>query len=269
MSAAAFIGFDPQILQYCSAEQSRKHTIISWMMIINVIIFGFGTYYFFHVSIKEPNLLWLIVLFLSFIYLSFTWLILATHDHDLAYYHHYKKIKPIGIDISVIFKLFIVLFFSLLCGCGCLFWITDALFYNFLNALEQGYYDENPRVLEVLGIMGDNYTSIDNITDRFKVLGLLTGYLSFLLLIPFILTAFIFLLPFVMKFAFHDLSNGEYELKESIIESSLIIADYEYTWNQINHIRVHQFGLPRYRFEAYEDPPYNTVKRVKRYYKKF
>jgi hypothetical protein len=257
-------GFDTAILRECDLKQQRYHRVLASMLLVNMFVFAFGVYHFFQIPINNAYFLWFTVIFLTCIYLAFNRMILATHDHDLSYFNQHSKMSNFEHGSSVIIRLFIVFIFSLLCGCGIIFWGTTTLFYGVLEGIKTGQFDHQPALLNYLGIMDYEYDSIDNITDRFKVLHLVFGiFYPFMLFIPFLLTSFVMLLPFVMKFYLPELSNGEYEYQETKKEHLLILSDYELTWNYIDYVRKTEYKLPRYRYETHEDPPYNTKKREK------
>ncbi|MBK9961542.1 MAG: hypothetical protein IPP06_09530 [Saprospiraceae bacterium] len=211
MTASSFIGFDQEILNRSSTFDRKSHRLISWMLIFNCIIFYLGTFHFFNIAIKNNTLLYFIVFFLSYVYLSFTRMIIATHDHDLAYFHYHQRLKEFTPDVSVILRLLIVMIFAITAGAGFMFWTTEGVFYSVIENLQNGVYDHQPELTNILGLKDNNYEMLDNISDRILIMRLVLGPLRYLLIVPFLLTAFIMLLPFVLKMYLPDLSNGEYE----------------------------------------------------------
>ena len=50
MKVTGFVGFDPSILKDCKKDHILQHQVISWMLVLSVVFFAVGTYYFFNVS---------------------------------------------------------------------------------------------------------------------------------------------------------------------------------------------------------------------------
>ncbi|MBK7696422.1 MAG: hypothetical protein IPI30_19555 [Saprospiraceae bacterium] len=261
MTACSFIGFDQEILNRSSTFDRKSHSLISWMLIFNCIIFYLGTFHFFNIAIKNNTLLYFIVFFLSYVYLSFTRMIIATHDHDLSYFHYHQRLKEFTPDVSVILRLLIVMIFAITAGAGFMFWTTEGVFYSVIENLQNGVYDHQPELTNILGLKDNNYEMLDNISDRILIMRLVLGPLRYLLIVPFLLTAFIMLLPFVLKMYLPDLSNGEYEKLETEIETDLVLSNYQYSNDVINMLRKNKFGLPPIRYESHYDPPFNTIPR--------
>jgi|GEM_PF-4185578 len=259
MSLVSFLGFDSDILKDCKSEQIKSHWLLSLMFFVNICLFALGTYHFFSVSIHDPVLLYPIVLLLSYIYLAYTKMIIATHDHDLYYFYVNETLLPIRHDFSITLRIFVVFIFTLLCGSGYVLWVTEPLFLDILAELKAGKYNHQPEVFEYLMIKNGNFESIDNITDRFKIMFLVFGNYSVLFIFLYLFVSFVLLLPFIMKFYIDELSNGEYETRETRIETDLIISDYQYTVDYINWIRKTKYGLPRIEYQAFADPPFNKV----------
>lgn len=261
MSACSFIGFDEEILKRSSAFDRAGHQLISWMMILNCAVFYLGSFHFFNIAVKNNTLLYIIVFFLSYVFLSFSRMIIATHDHDLAYFHYHQRLLEFKPDASVVLRLLIVLIFAIVAGTGYMFWTTEGIFYSVLEQLQNGVYDHQPELIKILGLKDFNYESLDNISDRILVLQLVLGPWRFLLILPFLLTAFVMLLPFILKMYLPDLSNGDYEKMETEIETDLVLSNYQYSCDVINLLRKTKFDLPPKRYESHYDPPFNTIPR--------
>ncbi len=261
MSITSFIGFDDKILYTCSKSEINAHRLIAWMMVINLIVFCLGIFHFFNISVKSNWLLYFIVFFITGVFLATIRMVIATHDHDLAYFYYHNKLENFKLGISSLLRFLLLIIFALLAGMGYLFWTTEALTEDVIFRLSNGFYDHQPELIRILSIRDDNYHMLDNVTDRLKLLKLIFGPWRFFMVIPFLLVSFSILLPFYMKMYIHQLSNGEYEKKETELEVSIVVSEYYYTWDVINRIRKEKYGLPAIRYESYWDPPFNQKRR--------
>jgi hypothetical protein len=261
MSVESFFGFDKTILIHCTASHQNKYKLLSWLFLFNIIIFAFGTYQFFKISSSNPEILYTLVFFFTYIFLSYTRMIIATHDHDIAYFNKHGKLAPLKHDISITLRMFMVFLFSMVAGYGILIWLTDVVFYDLLIAFSKGKYNNTPEILNYIHFESKNIYSSDSLTDRFKIIHVAWGLYFYLLLIPFFLTSLLFMIPFYLKFYNDEISNGEYEIMETAIERAIAISQYEERWDYVNWVRKEKYDLPAYRYEGYWDCPFNTIPR--------
>ncbi|MBK9152238.1 MAG: hypothetical protein IPM26_15185 [Saprospiraceae bacterium] len=261
MSITSFTGFDDNILRRCDKTQRTGHRMIAWMLCLNIGIFYSCTLHFFNISVYHPALLYFIVFFMSYIFLAYSRMILATHDHDLAYYHSRKELLPFKTDFSTFLRMSVIFIFVLIAGTGLLLWTTEALFFDVTERLKSGFYDHQPEILTEFRIINRDFDSLDNISDRLRLLPLILGPRKWIIFLPFLFTSIIFLMPFYMKMYLRELSDGEYERLESEIESEIAVSQYELSWNIVNEIRKEKFGLQAIRYESFYDPPFNNRRR--------